>query len=146
MHRWNHPRQLGWSTASVIDSIYITAGRCSSKRPALRSGDFGRPRPRNGGSLPPSRPPAALHWPLRGALRFARSPCRRAGRGWDVALVRYLVRLTPNHEVYSPPARGLLIHCWCLIADVGALVECGWKPGGRPEKRKYAPDTIEPPI
>ena len=35
-----------------------------------------------------------------------------------------------NH-VYSPPARGLLIHCECPVAGAGAGVECCWKPGGR---------------
>ena len=34
--------------------------------------------------------------------------------------------------MYSPPARGLLIHCWCSTAEAGAGVECGWKPAGRP--------------
>ena len=36
----------------------------------------------------------------------------------------------PN-DVYSPPARGLLIHCWCSSAEGRAGVECGWKPAGR---------------
>ncbi len=34
-------------------------------------------------------------------------------------------------HVYSPPARGLLMHCWCLNADADAGVECCWKPAGR---------------
>ena len=33
--------------------------------------------------------------------------------------------------MYSPPARGLLIHCWCSSAEGRAGVECGWKPAGR---------------
>ena len=40
--------------------------------------------------------------------------------------------------MYSPPARGLLIHCWCPIADAGAGVECGWKRGGWPGVMTYA--------
>ena len=45
---------------------------------------------------------------------------------------------TRNH-VLSPPARGLLIHCECPVADAGAGVECGWKPGGRSKMVKHRP-------
>ena len=38
-----------------------------------------------------------------------------------------------SNDVYSPPARGLLIHCECPVAGAGAGVECCWKPGGRPK-------------
>ena len=39
---------------------------------------------------------------------------------------------------------GLLIHCWCPIADAGAGVECCWKPGGRPGASKQTPQPWKP--
>lgn len=62
----------------------------------------------------------------------------------DVSTTHYTeALLTSCNHVYSPPARGLLIHCECPVADAGAGVKCGWKPGGRPKMMKKKTDPNE---
>ena len=59
---------------------------------------------------------------------------QRAAHSTQSITQHYIVHSITRHyknDVYSPPARGLLIHCWCSTAEAGAGVECGWKPAGR---------------
>ena len=94
---------------------------------------------------------------LEAALEAAHAKCAALEEANRAMRIRDAKNATVNaadwtHEipevedhVYSPPARGLLIHCECPVAGAGAGVECCWKPGGRPKmlKQKLTPANSE---